>query len=168
MWMPSAGQKASIDVVDMCEHRLMRVAALLSHSRLPMTAIVEPVWPSGQALAPLPEAEAKAKAARDLPGLARCAGPAKAKAAPEYRRPHASRHESASGAPTGRMMQASDLESLKAVQAASFDIVVGLTTKTLNACEQLTALGMQMLSESLAASQKHVLKAATVRTCQNS
>ncbi len=60
-------------------------------------------------------------------------------------------------------MQASDLESLKAVQAASFDIVVGLTTKTLNASEQLTALGMQMLSESLAASQKHVLKAATVK-----
>ena len=59
-------------------------------------------------------------------------------------------------------MQASDLESLKAVQAASFDIVVGLTTKTLNACEQLTALGMQMLSESLAASQKQ-FKAATVK-----
>lgn len=52
----------SIDVVDMCEHRLMRVAALLSHSRLPMTAIVEPVWPSGQALAPLPEAKAEAEA----------------------------------------------------------------------------------------------------------
>lgn len=62
-------ESLSIDVVDMCEHRLMRVAALLSHSRLPMTAIVEPVWPSGQALAPLPgaeaEAEAKAKAKAD-------------------------------------------------------------------------------------------------------
>lgn len=60
-------------------------------------------------------------------------------------------------------MQASDLDPLKAMQAAGFDIVFGLTTKTLDACQQLTALGMQTFRESLAEGQKNVSKAATVK-----
>ncbi|WP_197523984.1 phasin family protein [Cupriavidus sp. USMAHM13] len=61
------------------------------------------------------------------------------------------------------MMQALNLEPLKAMQAASFDIAFGLTTKTLDACQQLTALGVQTFRESLSESQKHVLRASAVK-----
>lgn len=48
-------ERLGIDVVDVCEHPLLRVVAVLNPSRMPITATVAPAWRTAQELAPKPE-----------------------------------------------------------------------------------------------------------------
>lgn len=63
-------------------------------------------------------------------------------------------------------MPASNLEPMNAVQAASLDIVFGLTTKALDACQKLADLNVRAMNEGIAASQEHVRKAFAAKDPQ--
>ncbi|KAF7962494.1 phasin [Cupriavidus sp. UYMU48A] len=59
-----------------------------------------------------------------------------------------------------------NFQPVYAAQAAAMDIVFGMTTKTLDACQRLTELSMQTMKETLVDSQETVRQAFSAKTPQ--
>ncbi|WER49202.1 phasin family protein [Cupriavidus sp. WKF15] len=60
-----------------------------------------------------------------------------------------------------------NLQPVYAAQAAAMDIVFGMTTKTLDACQKLTELGMQTMKGTIVDSQEAVRQALAARNPQD-
>jgi len=63
-------------------------------------------------------------------------------------------------------MSASNLKPMYAVQAATLDIVLGLTSKTLDTCQKLTEVSVQAMKESIAEGQENMRKAFAIKDAE--